>query len=147
MNILFKNFLLTILILYFFTTPANATEITSPYGWRVHPISGEWTFHTGVDLGYEDKSPIVAILPGTVIYATKYGGYGNCVILEHDNKDYTLYAHASSIVCNYGDYVDAGQIIAYVGSTGYSTGPHLHLEWWHNGEYSNPISLLNGENQ
>lgn len=120
---------------------AHAAEITSPFGWRVHPISGEWKFHTGIDIAYEYGTPIVAMLDGTVVYAAEYGGYGNCIILEHAGGDHTLYAHCSALAANYGTYVPKGSVIAYVGSSGYSTGPHLHLEWWHNNEYTDPIGL------
>lgn len=120
---------------------AFAAPITSPFGWRHHPVTGEWKFHTGLDIGYDYGDSIHALLPGRVVYAAWYGGYGNTVILEHEGGDHTLYAHASSIYCSYGQYVNKGDVIGSVGSTGISTGPHLHVEWWHNGSYTDPILL------
>lgn len=107
-------------------------------------MTGEWKFHTGVDFGYEYGTGIGAVLPGKVVYAAEYDGYGNCIILEHENGDHTLYGHCSELYVSYGEYVTQGQLIAAVGSTGVSTGSHLHLEWWHNGEYADPL-LLFGE--
>lgn len=138
-----KKVIIIILLLLFIPVSTNAVMITSPFGWRIHPITGEWKFHTGVDIGYEYGSAIIAMLPGKVVYSAWYGGYGNCVILEHDNGDHTLYAHASELYCHYGQYVHRGDVIAAVGSTGNSTGPHLHLEYWHDGQYSDPLVLYN----
>lgn len=121
----------------------EAVEVTSPFGWRIHPISGEFSFHTGIDLGYDYNTPIPAMRSGTVVYAAVYGGYGNCIILEHPDGDHTLYAHCSDFAVSYGDTVKKGQAIAYVGSSGISTGPHLHLEWWHKGHYVDPLGLWN----
>ena len=118
-----------------------AAPITSDFGWRIHPVTGEWKFHSGIDIGYNEGEPIVAMRAGKVVFSAVYGGYGNCVIIEHNDGDHTLYAHCSSLVARYGDYVERGELIAYVGSTGISTGPHLHLEWWHNGTYTNPLGL------
>lgn len=119
----------------------DAAVITSPFGWRSHPVTGKYTFHTGIDIGYEYGTPIRAMMGGQVVYAAVYGGYGNCVILEHSNGDHTLYAHCSSIDVFNGEHVNKGDVIARVGSTGVSTGPHLHLEWWHNGQYTDPLGL------
>lgn len=138
------NHLTKILILFIFTSICSLTdaaEITSPFGWRIHPITGEWHFHTGIDISYEYGTPVVAMLDGTVVFAAEYGGYGNCVIIEHAGGDHTLYAHCSSLNAYYGSYVSKGDVIAYVGSTGNSTGPHLHLEYWHNNEYTDPLML------
>lgn len=134
-----KLILITLIIFYPLTV--HAAPITSPFGWRVHPITGKYSFHTGIDIGYEFGDSIVAMLPGKVVYADWYGGYGNCVILEHANGDHTLYAHCSNIYCSYGQNIEQGTIIAAVGNTGNSTGPHLHLEYWHNGQYADPITL------
>ena len=120
-----------------------AAEVTSPFGWRIHPISGVERFHTGADIGYDMGEPIPAMLPGKVAFAAPWGGYGNCVILEHANGDHTLYGHMSEILVTEGQRVGLHEIIGLVGSTGYSTGPHLHLEWWHNGQYVNPLPLYN----
>lgn len=134
-----KSLICMFLCLYSLTV--YAAPITSPFGWRIHPITGEYKFHTGLDIGYDYGDNITAMLPGKVVYADWYGGYGNCVILEHSNGDHTLYAHCSSIYCSYGQEVEKGTIIAAVGSTGNSTGPHLHIEYWHNGQYADPIIL------
>ncbi len=120
----------------------EAVQVTSPFGWRVHPISGQWKFHAGVDLGYDYGDAIAAIYGGKVVYSAEYEGYGNCIIIEDAVHDFELYAHCNSLLAEYGQMVAAGQIIATVGSTGYSTGPHLHLEYWKNGQYVDPLILL-----
>ena len=123
--------------------------VTSPFGWRVHPISGEWKFHTGVDLGYEYGSYIGALFDGQIVIADNLGdGYGNQVLIYHPAIDsYTRYAHCSTLHVTAGQFVNAGQVIAQVGSTGYSTGPHLHLEYIVKidgvYQYTNPLSLWN----
>lgn len=124
-----------------FTLGSQAAPITSPFGWRIHPISGQWAFHAGTDIGYEEGTRIVALHGGKVVYAAPYGGYGNCVIIEDSVGDHQLYGHASKILCSYGQIVEKNQVIALVGSTGYSTGPHLHLEYWKNGHYVDPLEL------
>lgn len=129
------------IILLIISTTALAAPITSPFGWRIHPVTGEYKFHTGLDIGYDYGDDIYAMLPGKVVYAAYYGGYGNCVILEHNGGDHTLYAHCSKIYAVYGQQVDRGTLIATVGDSGITTGPHLHLEWWHNGQYADPIGL------
>lgn len=139
-----KKFFLIFLFCISLSGSALAAPVTSAFGWRTHPVTGEWKFHTGVDFGYEYETGIGAVLPGKVVYAAEYDGYGNCIILEHENGDHTLYGHCSELYVSYGEYVAQGQLIAAVGSTGVSTGPHLHLEWWHNGEYADPL-LLFGE--
>ena len=120
-----------------------AAPITSPFGWRIHPISGQMKFHTGVDIGYDYGTNIVALHGGTVVFAGPYGGYGNCVIIEDAAKDHQLYAHCSKFCCSYLQVVPKNAVIALVGSTGYSTGPHLHVEYWKNGQYVNPLELWN----
>ncbi len=123
--------------------------VTSPFGWRIHPISGEWKFHAGVDLGYEYGSYIGALFDGQVIIAANLGdGYGNQVLIYHPAIDtYTRYAHCSTLHVAAGQVVNAGQVIAQVGSTGYSTGPHLHLEYIIKidgvYQYADPLSLWN----
>ena len=121
--------------------------VTSPFGWRIHPISGQWKFHSGVDLGYEYGSYIVSLFDGQVVVAANLDdGYGNQVLIYHPAIDaYTRYAHCSVLHVAQGQIVSAGQVIAQVGSTGYSTGPHLHLEYIIkiNGvyQYADPLSL------
>ncbi len=122
----------------------NATIVTSPFGYRTHPISGTRRFHTGIDLAGSGcyGTPIVAANDGTVISAGWNGGYGNCVIVDHGGGVTTLYAHASSIAVGYGQSVSRGETVAYIGSTGNSTGPHLHFEVRIDGAYQNPYPYI-----
>jgi len=110
------------------TTWPVAGMITSSYGYRIHPVSGAVDFHTGVDIAAETGTPIPAVAPGRVILAGFSGGYGLCVMIEHENGYTSLYGHASRILVAEGDTVKQNQIIAEVGDTGVSTGPHLHFE-------------------
>jgi murein DD-endopeptidase MepM/ murein hydrolase activator NlpD len=103
------------------------TRITSPFGWRVHPIFRTRNFHSGIDIGAPSGRNIVASDGGTVLWADWLGGYGKTVIISHGNFS-TLYAHASALLVEDGDKVTQGQVIARIGSTGHSTGPHLHFE-------------------
>ena len=105
--------------------------VTSAFGWRVHPISGEWKFHTGVDLGYAEGTPIPALFDGIVIQSGDYAdGYGNQVLLYHPAYDtYTRYAHMSDVYVSVNQYITQGTVIGLVGATGYVTGAHLHLEY------------------
>lgn len=113
-----------------------AGRITSSFGWR-------WGhFHHGVDIGVPQGRSIVASRAGRVIFAGWNGGFGNTVILDHGDGLTTLYAHASRIVVRRGQWVEAEQTIARVGSTGYSTGPHLHFEVRVNGTAINPLLVL-----
>lgn len=121
--------------------PAS-TYITSSFGNRLHPTLKQWLFHTGVDIGCSSGKDIIAAASGKVILAEYYGGYGNCVMLDHGGGIVTLYGHASKLCVSKGDVVTQGQVIAKVGSTGRSTGPHLHFEVRENGEYINPMSYF-----
>ena len=118
--------------------------ITSEWGMRVHPITGENRLHDGMDIsGYlVNGKPIVAAASGTVILSQYYWGYGNCVQISHGTGVVTLYAHCSALAVNVGDVVAAGQVIGYVGSTGNSTGPHLHFSIFIQGESINPRIYL-----
>lgn len=116
--------------------------ITSPYGYRIHPILHTRKMHTGIDIGAPTGTHVVAANPGTVIMAKYYGGYGNTVMVDHGGGIVTLYAHNSSFAVSVGDSVVRGQVIAYAGSTGQSTGPHCHFEVRVNGEYTNPTAYL-----
>lgn len=119
------------LTLYSGMASAADLPVTSPYGWRVHPISGTWKFHSGVDLGYDYGTDVPAMFDGVVVSAGNYNdGYGNQIMLYHATGDcYTKYAHLSVIYVQEGAYLVQGQVIGAVGSTGNSTGPHLHLEY------------------
>ena len=103
-------------------------RITSPFGPRVHPILGTTRLHTGIDFGSGFGTAIAAAAPGTVIHASGFGGYGNTVIIDHGGGMSTLYAHQSEINVANGAEVETGDTIGLVGSTGLSTGPHLHFE-------------------
>lgn len=117
-------------------------EITSNFGWRTHPILGTERFHSGIDFGADYGSLVYASAQGRVIYADWYGGYGNAVIIDHGNGMTTLYAHCSELYVKDGDAVKKGQPISAVGSTGFSTGPHLHFELRANGEPTDPAAYL-----
>lgn len=117
-------------------------EITSSFGWRTHPILGYQKFHAGMDFGADYGSMIRAADSGLVLFAGWYGGYGNAVILDHGNGLTTLYGHSSEIYVTEGQTVQRGQPIATVGSTGLSTGPHLHFEVRRDGEPVDPAQYL-----
>lgn len=117
-------------------------EITSPFGWRTHPVLGYQRLHAGMDFGADYGSPILAADSGVVIFAGWYGGYGNTVILDHGNGLTTLYAHSEELYVEEGQSVQRGQAIAAVGSTGLSTGPHLHFEVRRDGEPVDPAEFL-----
>jgi murein DD-endopeptidase MepM/ murein hydrolase activator NlpD len=106
------------------------SAITSVFGWRIHPITGDARFHSGTDLGAPMGTPVLAALAGRVVFADFFGGYGLAIALEHDNgKQQTLYGHLSEIFVKPGEIVKQGAAIGRVGSTGNSTGPHLHFEF------------------
>jgi murein DD-endopeptidase MepM/ murein hydrolase activator NlpD len=107
---------------------AMMAEITSRFGWRIHPITGDRRFHAGVDLGAPYGTPVLAALNGQVVSADYMDGYGLTVVLEHSTGQRTLYAHLSGIAIESGSHIQQGQVIGWVGSTGNSTGPHLHFE-------------------
>jgi murein DD-endopeptidase MepM/ murein hydrolase activator NlpD len=117
-------------------------EITSSFGYRLHPILGYNRFHAGMDFGADTGSPIYAADSGVVIFSGWYGGFGQAVILDHGNSLTTLYAHSSELYVSEGQSVQRGQVIAAIGSTGLSTGPHLHFEVRKNGEPVDPMKYL-----
>jgi murein DD-endopeptidase MepM/ murein hydrolase activator NlpD len=121
--------------------PCNG-PITSPFGDRVHPILGYVRFHSGLDFGDDYGKPIFAAQSGTVILADWYGGYGLAVVIDHGGGVTTFYAHTSDLYVSEGQTVQRGQPIAAIGSTGFSTGPHLHFEVRVNGEPTNPLNYF-----
>lgn len=121
-------------------------RITSPFGWRTHPIFNSRTFHSGVDIAGPNMGSIRASNSGKVIYAGWYGGYGKVVILDHGTVNghpiTTLYAHMSTIKARQGQFVQKGEVVGYEGTTGYSTGPHCHFEVRVNGKPNNPLNYI-----
>ena len=121
----------------------SGTYITSAYGTREHPVHGVTKFHTGIDIGNAGYgAPIIAAADGVVSMASYYGGYGNCVMINHGNGISTLYGHGQKILVEVGQEVKKGDLIMEVGSTGVSTGPHLHFEVRINGYCVNPMTYL-----
>lgn len=123
--------------------PCNYTRFTSPFGYRIHPVHGDYRFHYGVDLAAPSGTPIVATRSGVVqrAYYSSSGGY--TVEIDHQDGFVSMYLHQTHYVVAPGDYVSAGQVIGYVGSTGTSTGPHLHFSITYNGEHVNPANYIN----
>lgn len=123
-----------------------AGRITSPFGWRTHPIFKSRTFHSGVDIGGPNMGSIHASNSGKVIYSGWYGGYGKVVIIDHGTVNghptTTLYAHMSVTKVSPGQSVTKGQVIGLEGTTGYSTGPHCHFEVRINGKPNNPLNYI-----
>ena len=124
-----------------FPAPSH-TRVSSPFGWRVHPIFGTRKLHTGTDFPTPMGTPIVAVRNGVVSRASSMGGYGNAVMIDHGGGVTTLYAHNSSLTVSQGQTVSAGQVIAKAGSTGYSTGPHCNFEVRQNGGFIDPMTWL-----
>lgn len=103
-------------------------RVTSRFGWRTHPLTGNRRFHSGIDIGAPSGTPVVATGSGTVISAGWNGGYGKAVIIQHNDTQQTLYGHLSATSVQAGQTITQGTVIGLVGSTGNSTGPHLHFE-------------------
>ncbi len=120
-------------------------EITSPFGERTNPITGQPEFHGGMDIACNTGTPVRATADGIVSFAGWGHGSGNLVAIEHGHGYATFYAHNSRIVVRVGQVVKRGQIISYSGSTGYSTGPHVHYEIWKDGKRINPQPYLLGK--
>lgn len=121
--------------------PLNAS-ISSPFGYRRHPIFGVRKFHTGIDLAGRNHSPVHAADSGNVIFSGWYGGYGKVVIVSHGKDLATLYAHMSKIGVSVGQNLQKGEVVGYEGSTGFSTGPHLHFEVRLKGKPNNPLNFV-----
>lgn len=124
-------------------------KITSTFGYRIDPFSGKQAVHQGLDIAAPMGTPVYAMQDGFVIFSGVKGGYGNTIVLDHCFSDIpelprlqTLYGHNSSLLVKYGDYVRRGQPIALIGSTGRSTGPHLHFGVIYKNSYINPMEYL-----
>lgn len=118
------------------------TNLSSPYGYRTDPITGERAFHDGIDIPAPWGNPVLAIRSGTVIFASEdSSGYGNLIRIQHDEEEESFYGHLSVIGVKRGQQVHQGEVIGLVGTTGKSTGPHLHVGFVQNGESMNPLSL------
>jgi murein DD-endopeptidase MepM/ murein hydrolase activator NlpD len=124
-----------------FQVPVDYTKITSTFGVRKHPILRRWLFHNGVDYAAPSGTPIVAAAPATVSFVGRKRGYGKMVMLKHDERYETLYAHLSGFPqgLREGDRVNQGAIIGYVGQTGFATGPPLHFEIRIDGIHQDPL--------
>ena len=128
-----------------FCSPIGAgweSRVTSEFGYRSDPFTGETRGHTGMDLAIPTGTPIRAALPGTVTAAQYHSSYGYYVMVNHGNDLSTLYAHNSQLLVRVGQTVEAGDIVSLSGSTGRSTGPHLHFEVRVNGQRTNPRYYL-----
>ena len=129
-----------------FCSPVGSSwesRVTSEFGYRSDPFTGQTKGHTGIDIAVPTGTPVRAALPGVVTKATyNAGGYGYYVMIDHGNGMVTLYAHNSKLLVSVGDTVEAGDTVSLSGSTGRSTGPHLHFEVRVNGQRVNPRSYL-----
>ena len=126
-----------------FAFPAPSyTKISDDYGNRIHPTLGVEKFHNGIDLAAPNGSPILAAYDGEVVAAAYSSSMGNYVMIDHGDSLYTIYMHASALYVSKGELVTKGQQIAAVGSTGRSTGPHLHFGVRKNGGYVSPWGYL-----
>lgn len=128
--------------LYVQGRPITWGWLSSKYGYRSDPFTGKRTWHAGVDLAGKDGSDIISVAGGVVTYADKRYGYGNLVEVDHGEGLVTRYAHAKTIKVSVGDVVQKGQVLALMGSTGRSTGPHVHFEVIRNGKSENPETYI-----
>jgi murein DD-endopeptidase MepM/ murein hydrolase activator NlpD len=127
--------------------PVTGVQVGSPFGFRIDPITGRSALHTGLDFPSDPGTPILSAAGGVVVVQEYHAAYGNMVEVDHGNDLITRYAHASKVLVKKGDIVKRGQKIAEVGSTGRSTGPHLHFEVWVAGVPQDPQRFLAaGEN-
>lgn len=113
--------------------PPVGGTITSPVGMRIDPIDGKWRMHNGIDIAIPQGTEVRPAAAGVILYSAMRSGYGNTVLVEHDNGIITLYGHNSKLLVSVGQRVDADTPVALSGNTGRSTGPHLHFEAWQAG--------------
>ena len=126
-----------------FAWPCPSTKlVTSEFGWRMHPVLHYSRFHNGIDIGGKYGASIVAAYDGKVVAASYTSAMGNYIMIDHGDGLYTIYMHCSQLYVSEGAYVIRGEQIAAVGSTGISTGPHLHFSVRLNGEYKNPLEYV-----
>lgn len=126
----------------FFWPVPSSHMITSPYGYRSTPFGGYGEFHMGVDIAAPMGTPVVASRSGTIIIQVYHPSYGNYIVIDHGDSFSTVYAHLSGFACSAGQEVRAGQVIGFIGTTGASTGPHLHFEVRINGQHTNPLDYI-----
>ncbi len=122
--------------------PLEFVMVSSAYGFRFHPISGEYRFHSGVDLVASQGETVTAAAAGTVVFSGWNGGYGNQVEIRHDANTTTRYSHLSARFVHEGARVDSGEALGLAGATGHATGPHLHFEVVRFGEPVDPFVLI-----
>ncbi|WP_138496139.1 murein hydrolase activator EnvC family protein [Paenibacillus pinistramenti] len=122
--------------------PVGHARISSPFGYRIHPITGVKKLHAGVDFAVPIGTDVHAAEGGVVVLAEWYSGYGNCVIIDHGDNTWTVYGHLSEFKVEKGDTVKRGEVVAESGNTGQSTGPHMHFEVRVNGEPTDPMPYL-----
>ncbi len=121
-----------------FVYPLRSFVVTSSYGTRLDPFTNKATFHGGMDLAAPEGTPVLASRPGKIVFAGNMGGYGNLIVIDHGHGYKTLYGHLKAFTAKRGDQVQAGAPIGLVGSTGRSTGPHLHFEMRKDGKLARP---------
>ena len=122
--------------------PVKKGWLTSSYGWRTDPFSGKRTFHSGVDFAAKQGAEVVAVAAGLVIWASRDGGYGKLVAIDHGDGYVTRYAHNKKLTVVAGERVEKGDTIAHMGSTGHSTGTHVHFEVLRNQKKINPMKFI-----
>jgi murein DD-endopeptidase MepM/ murein hydrolase activator NlpD len=125
----------------FLSSPMEFSRVTSGFAMRLHPIHQVWRKHLGVDYAAPTGTPVRSVGDGVVEFAGRQGGYGNVVQIRHANDRSTLYAHLSRIHVRNGQRVEQGERVGAVGTTGWSTGPHLHFEFRVNGEHRDPLKI------
>jgi murein DD-endopeptidase MepM/ murein hydrolase activator NlpD len=135
---MFRKFVFAFLIAVLFTNSAYAQKVTSNFGSRVHPISGKIKHHAGMDIAMPAGSPVYATGDGYISFAGWSGGYGILIKVQHPFGYETRFGHLSRIAVMSGQYIRKGTLIGFVGSTGQSTGPHLHYEIRINGVAVDP---------
>jgi murein DD-endopeptidase MepM/ murein hydrolase activator NlpD len=125
----------------YLASPMEFSRVTSGFAMRFHPVLHRWKAHLGTDYAAETGTPVRAVGDGVVVFAGEQNGFGNVVIVRHNNTDETVYAHLSRIAAQPGRSVNQGQTIGAVGMTGWATGPHLHFEFRVNGAHRDPTEI------